>query len=133
MIMPALGSVEREGEHGLLFFGGEYSHCGRKAPILARGGGYLGGEYTEIVDRADPAPDEIELGERCLQLIADVAISRGVSRRHATPLYARIDIARDQEDRPCILEAELFEPSYFTGLDAGAADRFAAALRRYVI
>ncbi|KQX65660.1 RimK family alpha-L-glutamate ligase [Angustibacter sp. Root456] len=132
MLMPALDAVEREGERGLVFFGGEFSHCGRKAPILARGGGYLGGQYTEIVDRDEPDADEIELGAHCLRLIADVATGLGVAPRHATPLYARIDVARGQDGRPCILEAELFEPSYFTGLDPRAAPRFAAALQRYL-
>jgi hypothetical protein len=132
MILPALDAVERDGEHGLLYFGGRYSHCGRKAPILARGGDYLHGEYTETVTAEEPPPDEIELGESCLRVIADIAAGLGVPTKLTTPLYARIDIARDEKGHACVLEAELFEPSYFTHLDGGAADRFAAALWKYL-
>ena len=36
------------------------------------------------------------------------------------PLYARVDLARDGEDRPLLMELELFEPSYFLDLAPGA-------------
>ncbi|WP_233404110.1 ATP-grasp domain-containing protein [Actinotalea solisilvae] len=128
MVLPALDSVERVGEHGLIFFGGEFSHCGRKGPILERGGSYRGGAYTERIDVGTPAPDEIELARSCLRAASDIAHGRGVPEEFAVPLYARIDVARDEDGAPRVLEAELFEPSYFLRLDPSSAERFAAAV-----
>ncbi|HEY6178489.1 MAG TPA: hypothetical protein VIX73_28745, partial [Kofleriaceae bacterium] len=47
-------------------------------------------------------------------------------------LYGRVDLARDASGQPVVLELELIEPSlYFVQLPA-AADRFVAALRRWL-
>ena len=89
--------------------------------------------YTESIDVGRPPADEIELARACLRAAAGVARRRGVREAFATPLYARIDIARDNEGAACVLEAELFEPSYFTRLDPRRpAGRFASAVLRYV-
>jgi hypothetical protein len=43
-------------------------------------------------------------------------------------VYARVDLIRDPEDAPCVLELELTEPSVFLLHAAGAAERFARAI-----
>lgn len=73
--------------------------------------------YTESIDVGRPPADEIELARACLRATAGVARRRGVQEAFAAPLHARIDIARDNAGTACVLEAELFEPSYFTRLD----------------
>lgn len=129
MVQRALPSVADDGEHALIMFNGRFSHAARKGPILEAGGGLRGGRYTEAITPAAPQPDEIELAERCMEAARRLAIGRGIPAEHATPLAARIDIARDDDGRPTILEAELFEPNYFTPTAPGAAGRFAAAVR----
>ena len=44
-----------------------------------------------------------------------------------TPLYARVDLIRDQHGDPVVLELELIEPSLFFPFAPGSAERFAAA------
>ena len=43
------------------------------------------------------------------------------------PLYARVDLVRDEHGEPCVIEVELIEPSLEL-LGDEAADRFAALL-----
>ena len=43
-------------------------------------------------------------------------------------LYARIDLARDGEGKPVLMELELIEPSLFLVEKPEALDRFAAAI-----
>ena len=47
-----------------------------------------------------------------------------------TPLYARVDLIRDQQGEPVVLELELIEPSLFFPYSAGSAEKFAAAVVR---
>ncbi len=47
-----------------------------------------------------------------------------------TPLYARVDLIRDQKGEPVVLELELIEPSLFFPFAGGSAERFAAAVVR---
>ncbi len=43
-------------------------------------------------------------------------------------LYARVDLARDDDGRPCLMELELVEPTLFFTVAPGAAERMADAL-----
>jgi O-ureido-D-serine cyclo-ligase len=45
-------------------------------------------------------------------------------------LYARVDLIRDQQGEPVVLELELIEPSLFFPFAVGSAERFAAAAVR---
>lgn len=128
MIQRALPSVSRDGEHALVLFNGRYSHAVRKGPILELGGGLLGGRYTEILTPVEADKDEVVLAERCMETVRRLATAWGVPEPAATPLYTRIDIARDDDGSPTVLEAELFEPNYFTMWSDGAADRFGRAV-----
>jgi hypothetical protein len=44
------------------------------------------------------------------------------------PLYARVDLIRSADDKPCLLELELTEPSLFFAQAPGAARRLADQL-----
>jgi hypothetical protein len=44
------------------------------------------------------------------------------------PLYARVDLIRDDAGAPVLLELELTEPSLFFAHAAGAAERFTAVM-----
>ena len=48
-----------------------------------------------------------------------------------TPLYARIDLIRDDKGAPCLLELELTEPSLFFAHAAESAEKFTAAVLRW--
>ncbi|WP_067501995.1 RimK family alpha-L-glutamate ligase [Actinoplanes sp. TFC3] len=119
MVQPAVASVVTNGENGLFFFGGSYAYAIHKGPILALGGGYSGGEYTEDISRAEPTTTEIDLGHRAVAAVTDIF--------GEAPLYARVDIALTAEG-PALLEMEVFEPSYFVEVVPQAAEFFVRAL-----
>lgn len=124
MVQPALASVARQGETALVCIDGELSHAVRKGPILDLGGALLGGEYTEHI-----SPTRASAAQHAVA----VAVLDAVRARFGDAgdlLYARIDVVDDDQGRPVLLEAELFEPSLFVDAAPGAAERFVAAVAR---
>ncbi len=122
LLQPYLQRVDRDGETALMFFEGRFSHAIRKGPLLPPGGAATTGLFAaETITTRVPGDDEMRLAER---IVAAIPFD--------TPLYARIDLIRDDQGAPCLLELELTEPSLFFAHAAGSAERFAAAvLRRF--
>lgn len=109
LVQPYLPSVEAEGERALVWLDGAITHQVRKNPRFT-------GD-REQVSVALPVPaDEQEVAERIL-----AAAPRPL-------LYARIDLARDPEGKPCLMELELIEPLLFLRQSPEAAARMAAAI-----
>jgi glutathione synthase/RimK-type ligase-like ATP-grasp enzyme len=130
LVEPEVPEITADGERGLLFFDGEYSHTISKGRILADDGGYLGGEYTEDIAAATPTAAEIEMAATCSRAIAAIAEERGFAGADAvTPLYARYDIVTGAAG-PMVIEAELFEPSYFVETAPGSVERAVDAMIR---
>jgi hypothetical protein len=128
LVEPEVPEITAGGERGLLFFDGEYSHTITKGRILADDGGYLGGEYAEDITPAAPTEGEVEMAARCSRAIAEIAEERGFATPDATtPLYARYDIVTGAAG-PMVIEAELFEPSYFVETAPGSVERVVDAM-----
>jgi len=128
LVEPEVPEITAGGEHGLLFFDGEYSHAITKGSILAEDGGYVGGEYSEDITPVTPTDAEVELAWRCSRAIATLAEQRcWALGPNTTPLYARFDIVTGSGG-PMLIEAELFEPSYFVETAPGSVERVVAAM-----
>lgn len=126
MLQPYLGAVDVHGETAVLYFGGDYSHAIRKAPLLRPG--EPAGDHTawpDAITPRDPAPDERALADR---IIAAVTARNG----GVAPAYARIDLVRDAAGAPVLLEAELTEPSLFFGHAPGADDRLVKVIAAHL-
>jgi glutathione synthase/RimK-type ligase-like ATP-grasp enzyme len=124
LVQPAVRSVATEGEVAALVFGGTVSHAVRKAPILALGGGLVGGTYTERVAREELSPDRREVVDAASAAVAGlVADGFGVLE---PLLYARIDLVTLDDGSIAVLEVELAEPTFFLDVAPEAAERFAA-------
>jgi len=128
LVQPAVASVATKGEVSTLLFGGAVSHAVRKGPLLALGGGLVGGSYTERL-----AP--VVLGPRRQEVVewASAATARLVDERFGVTeplLYARIDLVTLDDGTDVVLEVELAEPAFFLETASGAAGRFAAELLR---
>lgn len=122
MLQPYLPAVDREGETALLYFAGQYSHGIRKAALLAPDSDSPDAEpRDEAITARTPGADERRFAEEVMAVLAQ--------RFGAAPLYARVDLLRDANGSPRLLELELTEPSLFLAHADGAADRFAATLR----
>lgn len=122
MLQPCAASVAAVGEVSLVYFDGRFSHAFRKGPILAAGGGLLGGDYSEVITPATPTPEQ-----QAVAAAASAACDRICRRQFALDaplLYGRFDLVRLDDGREALLEAELFEPSFFLNVDPDAATRF---------
>jgi hypothetical protein len=129
MVQPAIEGVQERGEHALLYFNGRFSHAISKGPLLAVGGGLLGGTYVETIESISPAPAERAVGDALVAAATTVLTRRGLSGSDALPLYARVDIVDDPIRGPLVLEAELFEPSLFLDSNTDAVGNLVQAVR----
>jgi glutathione synthase/RimK-type ligase-like ATP-grasp enzyme len=121
LLQPYLDRVDKDGETALMFFEGQFSHAIRKGPLLPPGGAATTGLFAaETIEPRIPGADEMRLAHRVI-----AAIPLGV------PLYARVDLIRDDVGAPRLLELELTEPSLFFAHAAGSAERFAATVLRW--
>jgi O-ureido-D-serine cyclo-ligase len=125
MLQPYLASVDALGETALIYFDGEYSHAIRKGPLLRPNEGPSDHLFApESIAAREPSDDERALGE---------TVMRAIRTRFgdAVPLpYARVDLIRDADGRPQLLELELTEPSLFFATAPGSAERFAECLAK---
>jgi hypothetical protein len=129
LVQPYLRSVDALGETALVFIAGQLSHELHKRPVLAP---------DEV---APTTRDRLAVAKAMLR--ADLVVARAaqederalaraiiaeISQRFGTPLYARVDLVRDDDGRPVLLELELIEPRLYFAQARGAAERFAAAV-----
>jgi hypothetical protein len=125
MLQPYLTSVDALGETALIYFDGEYSHAIRKGPLLRPHEGPTDQLFApEAITAREPSADERAIGE---------AVIRAIRSRFgdAAPLpYARVDLIRDADGRPQLLELEITEPSLFFATAPGSAERLAECLRK---
>jgi hypothetical protein len=120
LLQPYFDSVDRDGETALMYFRGRFSHAIRKAALLPPGltaSPAVGLFAPERITPRNPGVDELQVAERVLSALP-----------FAPPLYARIDLIRDSNGAPTLLELELTEPSLFFAYANGAAERFTAAV-----
>jgi glutathione synthase/RimK-type ligase-like ATP-grasp enzyme len=119
LVQPYLHAVDRFGESALLYFNGSYSHSIRKSALLKRGEVATRALFaTEHISARNADADERALAE---QTLAAIPFTQPL-------LYARIDMIRDADNRPSILELELTEPSLYFAFGEGSVQRFAAAI-----
>ncbi len=123
MLQPYLSSVDHDGETALMFLAGTFSHAIRKGPLLRPDEGPTSHLFAaEAITARTPRDDERALAERV------IAAAKEQLRLQTPLLYARVDLIRDGEGEPCLLELELCEPSLFLAHGGDSADRLAALL-----
>jgi glutathione synthase/RimK-type ligase-like ATP-grasp enzyme len=120
MLQPYLSRVDEYGETALIYFEGQFSHAIRKGPLLKRKEGPTTELFAkETITARVPDAAELRVGARAIQAMP-----------FATPLYARVDLIRNEKGEPVVLELEMIEPSLFFPFAGGSAERFAAAVVR---
>jgi hypothetical protein len=120
MVQPYLARLDDDGETGLVYLDGAYSHAFRKGALLA--GAPLGpGLYAQ----EEIAPRGATAAQRA---VGDAVLAATADRTGGAPLYARVDLVPGTDGEPVLLELELTEPSLFLGTDPAAAARAAAAI-----
>jgi glutathione synthase/RimK-type ligase-like ATP-grasp enzyme len=105
IVQPFLKSVETEAETAVILLGGEPVHAMRKGPLLEIGQG-----LEEELFREEEMSLRTADGE---ELRLAQAVVERLGAEVAPPLYARVDMLRDDAGRPTLLELEVIEPSLF--------------------
>lgn len=119
MLQTYLDRVDDNGETAAIFFDGRFSHAIRKGPLLRVGSGGVTGLFApEQITARKAAADELA--------VAEAAVAAAPFTRLP---YARVDMIRDHQGDPVVLELELTEPSLFLTHAPGSARRFATILR----
>lgn len=127
MVQPYLASVQDYGERSLMFLGGTYSHAARKSAFqqMATAGG--AGERAITADEL-----EIEIANATMKALPLVPALRSANTTVQQIAYARVDLVRDANNKPLVLEVELVEPSLFLAYSPDAPGRFAEVLEKSV-
>ena len=115
MIQPFMANVLESGEPSLLFFDGRFSHAVSKVPQT--GDFRVQPEFDGILAPYRPQPDELAAAEAALAAAGEPL------------LYARVDLVRDREGRPVLMELEAVEPDLLLGYDRAAPARFVESVR----
>jgi glutathione synthase/RimK-type ligase-like ATP-grasp enzyme len=113
LVQPYLSAVAAYGERALIFFEGRYSHAVVKKPfntVLAVGDARSA--------RVEAAEEEIEVASKAVMAVP------------AQPLYARVDLLRDDAGNVRVNEVELIEPSLYLTAHDPARGTFADAIER---
>lgn len=115
MLQPFLPAVGTTGETSLIFFNGVFSHAVRK--VAAAGDFRVQPDWGGHVSAVRPDPDEQAAARAALDAIEEGPL-----------LYARVDLVRDHDGRPVVMELELLEPDLYLGEEDGAQARFTEAV-----
>lgn len=116
MIQPYLPAIEESGEVSLIYLAGAFSHAIRKRP--QPGDFRVQPEYQATIAPHQAAPDELAAAETALAAVEEPL------------LYARVDLVRDDNGRPVLMELELVEPDLYLRFDPAAPARFADAVEK---
>jgi len=114
MVQAYVPSVEDYGERSLVWIDGELTHAIRKSPRFS-------GQDESVTGPLPIADDERKLALDALAPWADRL------------LYGRVDLARNDEGKPMIMELELIEPSLFLVQHPPALARLAQAIVNRVV
>ena len=118
MVQPFMRGIVEEGEFSLFYFNGEYSHTILKTPKT--GDFRVQEEHGGIIQATKPAANLLATGEKIMQYISP------------TPLYARVDFVRTDNDEFAVVELELIEPSMHLREAAPAPRMFAEAIDKWL-
>lgn len=118
MFQPFQENVLIHGELSLMVIGGEFTHAVRKR---AKDGDFrVQDDFGGTVEDYTPSQDEI-----------DLAI-QAVKACETLPVYARVDIIKDSNKQPAIMELELIEPEMWFRKHPSAAELLANEVAKHL-
>ncbi len=118
MLQPFIKNIVEKGEISLVILNGKYSHAVLKK---AKPGDFrVQDDWGGSVHDYDPDPDEISF--------AELAVKNCVE----SPVYARVDMVKDNEGKLAIVELELIEPELWFRKNIKAAPTLAKAIKKYI-
>lgn len=116
LVQPLMPRIASEGEYSLFLFDGQFSHAILKRPAA---GDFRVQEQFGGTEIAIDAP------------ASALALARAaIDAAPARPLYARVDMVRDEAGDFRLMELELIEPSLFLQFAGDGGAMFAQAVKR---
>jgi glutathione synthase/RimK-type ligase-like ATP-grasp enzyme len=120
MVQPYQPAVDTEGEAGLVFLGGTFSHAIHKDPMIRRGAGSTDSLIAnQVVTAAIPTAGQLDVASRAVA---------AAERLLGPTTYARADVVERTDGRPALLELELLDPVLFFVHHREGAEAFARVL-----
>lgn len=111
-------NILTKGEVAFMLFGGRYSHAVLKK---AKQGDYrVQDDFGGSVHDYTPTVEEIIFAEKA------------VAACESVPVYARVDVIWDNENKLCVSELELIEPELWFRKSSKAAELFAEEVARFI-
>ncbi len=111
-------NILTKGEVAFMLFGGRYSHAVLKK---AKQGDYrVQDDFGGSVLDYNPNVEEIKFAEKAVAACEPV------------PVYARVDVIWDNENKLCVSELELIEPELWFRKSSKAAELFAEEVARFI-
>jgi glutathione synthase/RimK-type ligase-like ATP-grasp enzyme len=122
MVQPYQPRVDSEGETGLIYIGGRFSHAIHKDPMIRRGVGPSDGLIeNQVVTPATPSAAQRRVAEHAIAAAAALV---------GSPTYARVDMVETVDGGPALLELELLDPALFFPCHPEGAVTLATELAR---
>jgi glutathione synthase/RimK-type ligase-like ATP-grasp enzyme len=102
------------GEITLMLFGGKYTHAVKK---VAKPGDFrVQDDHGGKVYRYEPTSEEIAFAERAVHACPHL------------PVYARVDLVRNEQQQLVVMEFEMIEPELWLRFHPPSATSFATAI-----
>jgi len=121
MVQPYQAAVDTQGEVGLIFLSGQFSHAIGKSPLLHPGvGAQQNLAIHEQINAVEPSEAQRATAQNALAAAEHLL---------GPPTYARVDLVPQPDGTPAVLELELLDPALFFDTQPAAASRFAHVLR----
>ena len=118
MVQPFLHRVLDEGELSLIVIDGEVTHAVKKR---AKPGDYrVQNDFGGSIELYEPAAEEVEFAQKA------------VLSCPTPPVYARVDLMKDNEGAWALGEMELIEPELWFRLHPQAAERLGQAIAGFL-
>jgi glutathione synthase/RimK-type ligase-like ATP-grasp enzyme len=118
LLQPFQENIIQQGEVAHMIFGGTYSHSILK---IAKPGDFrVQDDYGGTVHDYKASPEEIEFAEKAVAVCDPM------------PVYARVDVVRDNSGQLAVMELELIEPELWMRNCDTAATSFARALHNHI-
>ena len=111
-----LNNITIQGEISLILIGGKYTHAVKK--IAKTGDFRVQDDHGGRVEKYTPKIEEILFAENCLEASP------------FKPMYARVDVVYDNNNKPSLSELELIEPELWFRFFPEAAEKLAEEINK---
>ena len=111
-------NIIKSGEIAVMLFGGKYSHAVLKK--AKKGDFRVQDDFGGTVETIIPSKEIIDLAEKAIKKL------------NPTPLYCRVDVILNNQNKAVIIELELIEPELWFRFKITAADKLAMYIKEFI-